>query len=641
MLVQTMQDLADFDQWLDAQSVIAVDTETTGLDPYGTRQDRICGLAVYAEEALDPPDPSEYAVRRMGQGFYIPYRHDAGTNSPLGHLQATMRRMSDRCNAGDLTMLFWNAKFDLHMMIQDGFELPRRTGVEDYMLAFHLLNENEPSFALKSIADKYRIGTGSLDESALKRVVEEKLHGGKHIAEKSWKGDIYRLSGADVHNYALSDVWLTWEAAMRARTALDKWKLAELFADMNTFLLIVARMERRGFKLDRERIDEHMATSRPLFEQVTAEIREIVIARQGHGFNPMDPPEQPISEKTGKPLKWNRRPFNPGSPKQLQIVFDWPSTDKPYLESLDKSAPDYEIANKILDWRVLDKMKGTYYDAYLSLIDPEGTLRPNYNLHGTVTGRISCSRPNLANVPRYSEKRKVKDVFVARDGYLLFETDYRAAELRIACHFAQEWRMAQIILDGRDPHGETASGIGLHPVNDRHVGKTLNFLVIYGGGVRALTKLLKCDEQTAADYLGRFRNLYPGFARLSDEMEQIASTQGFIRYPTGRIRRFNTYKIAWWEAKPRKAMNSYIQGTSSEMMRVAMMRLDAEIERQELDAHFLIQVYDSLMIEVREDHFERLRPLMRPIMTGFHFTPPPDIEAKLGTRWGQLKEIEI
>lgn len=636
MLVRTNDDLAYFDQWLSNQAVIAVDTETQGLDPYGTRQDRICGLAVYAAP-IEPPDPSAYAIQRAGEGFYIPYRHDAGTNSPLGHLEATMRSMSQRCNAGELSLLFWNAKFDLHMMAQDGFELPRRTGVEDYMLAFHLLNENEPSFGLKQICDKYRIGTGSADESALKRVVEEKVYGGKHVAEKTWKGDIHKLSGDDVHNYALSDVWLTWEAAMQARPALDAWKLADLFADMNQFLLIVARMERRGFKLDRERIEEHMATSRPLFEEVTAEIRQIVFEKQGHTFNPLDPPTQPISEKTGKPIKWTRRPFNPGSPKQLQAVFDWPSTDKPYLESLDKSAPDFEIANKILDWRVLSKMKGTYYDAYKALIDREGTLRPNYNLHGTVTGRISCSRPNLANVPRYSEKRKVKDVFVARDGYLLFETDYRAAELRIACHFAQEWKMAKIILDGGDPHGETAKALGI----TRHEGKTLNFLVIYGGGVRALTKLLKCDEQTAADYLAGYRSLYPGFTRLSDEMERIATTQGFIRYPTGRIRRFNTYKIAWWESKPRKAMNSYIQGTSSEMMRVAMMRLDEEIERRGLDAHFLIQVYDSLITEVREDHFDELRTIVRPIMTGFHFTPPPDIEGKVGTRWGQLKEIEV
>lgn len=618
--------------WLRQNRVIALDTETTGLDVYGKRRDRICGLV----------------LGNAHEQFYLPFRHATGPNLPLNRLCEILHELSADVANGTRTIRLWNAKFDLHMMMADGFRLPPETDrLQDFMLGIHLLNENEPSFGLKQIADKYKIGQGSKDETELRGQIQVAL-GLPSTAEKTWKGYLYKVPAAMVEPYACSDARLTWLVADLALPSLARAELSTLFDDVNRYNVLITRMEHRGVLLDRDMIDRQMQESTPKLRETEASIRQLIAEPLADAQSRCTMPApkigkrgQPLKIPNGSipiPLRLTPDTFNPGSPSQLLAIFDhWPKTDVAYLESIDASAPDHAIANAILDYRVLSKLNGTYYEAYLELIGTDDAIRPNYNLHGTVNGRASCSKPNLQNVPRYTPRRPVKDVFIARPGYVLIEVDYAQAELRIACHYGKEHRMGRILQNGGDPHGETAQALGI----SRHAGKTLNFLIIYGGGVRALTKLLKCDEQTAQRYLRQYHALYPGFARLAHTMQERAERDGFIRMETGRRRRFDTWKKYAWEAESRKAMNSLIQGTAAEMLRISMQRLDRRIRGEGIDAHLLLQVHDSLMIESREDEVSRVLAILRPEMTGYGFIPCPDIDAKIGQRWGQLQEVSV
>jgi len=603
-------------RWLGSESILAIDTETTGLDPYKAKH-RICGIS------FTDPD---------GVSAYFPFRHAVGQNLSLSKLQAVIDLLNARMIAGDLDLLFWNAKFDLHMLAADGFEPPRVGHIFDFMIGAHLLNENEPSYGLKEFADRYGIGEGSLDENALRLIVEQEL--GIRTTDKTWKGYIHKLPACAVADYAESDTELTYAAAAMIHPALVQWRLLDLFVEYSDYLLLIWRMERLGVQIDTAKIRDQMKRLAPAKLQTLDDILKTVQEWTGSTLDPT--PREVKLGKRGAPLK--QKPtlqFNPASVPQLIYLTNWFRTDVRYLEELADDDPTKAFGELVLDYRVLSKMSGTYYDAYLDLVDEFETLRPNYNIHGTVSGRASCSRPNLQNVPRYTERRPVKDVFVPREGMVFIECDYQQAELRIASHYAGETNMQQIFADGRDPHTETASSLGI----PRFVGKTLNFAVIYGAGVRAVVKTLKCDQATAKRYLTGYHNLYPRFRLLSDAMQAQAQQQGYIRLQSGRVRHFDTWKINAWEADPHKAMNSLIQGTASEMLRVGMQRVDQRFFEDDVPAHILLQVHDSLLIESSPDAVYRVLEILEDELTAFDFDPAPAIDAKIGKTWAQMEGV--
>ena len=645
-LVTLPRQVDQFFTWLEQQRTVAIDTETTGLDPYARlNPSRICGVSFYA--------PSE--------GWYLPFRHGTGVNLPVSVLHDLVKRLSDRVNAGDLLLKTWNGKFDIHMLHCEGLEIPI-SGVHDAMLAAHLMNENEPTFALKKLSDKYLGDQSSLDENDLYGRVCEFI--GERLPAREWKGLMWKLPAEDVSAYAISDTRLTWDMDAFYADPLESWELTDVYHELSDYSLLITRMEARGIQLDLNEIHTHMRRTAPQFQQVDASLRE----RAEKIIMRMPEPDKTTSKtywevwsnehmKREDPVaytdKWSKRRtspklFNPGSPSQVKWVFDWEDADKEFLEGLTEDHPDYAIAQDLLDYRVLSKMNGTYYDAYLSLVDGEGKLRPNYNVTGTTSGRLSCSKPNIQNVPRYTDRRPVKDVFISSaPDRSLIEVDYAQAELRIAAHYAQERALANVLAEGGDPHGLTAERMGVA----RHVGKTLNFAVIYGAGPTALMKLLRCERQEAFDYLNGYFALYPGFKRLAQATQQMAENHGFIRMASGRYRHFfNPYtREKYYDRKfnfkvpveTRKAMNALIQGTASEMLRIGMTRLDWEIRERGIDAALLFQVHDSVMIEAHDDVIDTLLPIIRTSLTDFAFDPAPDIDGKAGKRWGQLEHIDL
>ena len=271
-------------------------------------------------------------------------------------------------------------------------------------------------------------------------------------------------------------------------------------------------------------------------------------------------------------------------------------------------------------------MSSRYYVPYLEEADPEGTLHCNLNLIGTYTGRLACSHPNLQAVAKATEVFKVKDVFTAREGYTMIQSDYKQAEMRLVTHYTKDPVMRELILSDADLHSETANRLSI----PRQAAKRLNFSVIYGIGYRKLAENLKVEEPVAKDYLERYHGLYPGFRRLMAQCEEFAKEYGYIEMWTGRLRHFNVPA-----ADPHKAMSNLIQGGVAEVVRVAISRLYPAVN--DLGGRMLMQVHDSIIFEVPDDRLAEALPTIRLVMEDFDFDPPMGVDVEFGKSWGTFR----
>jgi DNA polymerase-1 len=300
------------------------------------------------------------------------------------------------------------------------------------------------------------------------------------------------------------------------------------------------------------------------------------------------------------------------------------------LVHLPEDHPRAIAIRKILEYRGWTKVNSTYYQPYLELHDSNGIVHPNLLLHGTVSGRLSCVHPNLQAVPRYSKVYKVKDVFVARPGYVLVSADYSQAEIRWGTHYAREENMAANLLADKDIHSAAAEELGI----PRDAAKRINFGIIYGIGREALAKQLRIPAEKAAEYLQKYHGRYPGFRRLYKRAEEVATERGYIRMFTGRVRRYDPYNPT------HKASSNLIQGAVAEMMRLAILRLDKLLEGW--DTHMLLQIHDQIIFEVPEDKLFEVLPIIREgmenFLPGFELYVPMKVDIKYGPSWGQMTE---
>lgn len=543
---------------------ITVDTETTGLDYV---KDQVCGIATLIDDC----------------SYYFPFRHGEGANLPMGWLPSLIKALSQPAK--------WychNGKFDLKMLYKDG--LPTPDALIDTQLAAHLVNENEDSFGLKQLGDKYLGADSSAEQKAMHAAMEERGIRGKANQGAS----IWRLPAELVGPYAEQDVRLTRKLWDHLLPQLQEDKIEHLAYEVATYSLAIMRAEIRGLQLDVNEIHRQV-------EQTTLgadEMRSIIAQLAGY-------------------------PLNPNSPKQLQQWLGVDTTARDHLELMEHIPG----VSELLQYRQLSKARNTYLDPFLERMDANHVLHPDLNLRGTVSGRPSCSRPNLLAIPRVRGKYRIKDVFVARPGYELLEADLSAAEMRVACHFGRVDDMARSIEAGLDIHQQVADAIG----SDRHVGKTLNFMVLYGAGYRKLAEKLRIPEAQAKKYLTNYHRSYPGFKRLMNAASQAAGTKGYICMFTGRKRHFNC-PIA---APLKDAANNLIQGSVNEMIRIAFTRIDKETPFRPL-----LTVYDSIVMEIPEGTREESARQVRAIMEHQPWcTVKIKADTKAGHRLGSLDHV--
>jgi DNA polymerase-1 len=354
--------------------------------------------------------------------------------------------------------------------------------------------------------------------------------------------------------------------------------------------------------------------------------------------------------------------FNLGSPKQLgDILFGkmgmpgatktptgaW-STRANVLEDLGEQG--FPLATKIVEWRQVSKLKATYTDALPSYVNREtGRVHTSYALAATTTGRLSSSEPNLQNIPiRTEEGRKIRKAFVSPAGYKLVSADYSQIELRLLAEIADVPALRQAFRDGTDIHALTASEMfgvpvaGMSP-DVRRRAKAINFGIIYGISAFGLANQLGIGREEAGAYIKKYFERFPGIRDYMEEAKSFCREHGYVTTLFGRkmhypeIRAKNPSLRAFNE---RAAINARLQGTAADIIRRAMVRIDAALERAKLSGRMLLQVHDELIFEVPDAEVEATLPVVKSVMAdapmpALSLHVPLQVDARAAPNWDE------
>ncbi len=316
------------------------------------------------------------------------------------------------------------------------------------------------------------------------------------------------------------------------------------------------------------------------------------------------------------------------------------STDQ---ETLEKLKDKHEFVKLLLDYRELYKIKSTYIDSFFKLVDNTGRVHPVFNQMHTATGRLSCSNPNLQNLPIRSDiGKKIRKAIVAPEGYLIASFDYSQIELRITAHLSGEDAMIEAFKKNADIHSETASLIFQKPKEDitqkeRRIAKTVNFGIIYGISPYGLSKQLGISQEEAQGIIYNFFAIYPGVHEWVMRVLQETEEKGYTTTLFGRIRRIPELKSSnnnIREAGKRLAINTPVQGSAADIIKKAMVLVDDFIERERIDAHLILQVHDELVFEVKEEIKDEFMGKVRDIMENVvKLSVPLKVDAGVGKNW--------
>jgi DNA polymerase-1 len=505
--------------------------------------------------------------------------------------------------------------------------------------------------ALWVLLDRHGTRLAPTDDPMLASYALDAGKGGNGLAELSerWLGHTPTarkdVLGSGKSAVAFAEIGLDAATRLAAETAdltLRLWMVLKprLVADRVTSVYetlerpmvpVLARMEERGVKVDRQ-----------MLSRMSGEFAQKIA-----GF------ETEIYELAGET-------FNIGSPKQLgDILFGkfalpggsktktgaW-STSADILDEL--AAGGNQLAARILDWRQLSKLKSTYTDALPTYIHPEtGRVHTSYALASTTTGRLSSSDPNLQNIPvRTEEGRRIRTAFIAEKGMKLISADYSQIELRLLAHMADIPALRQAFADGLDIHAMTASemfGVPVKgmPAEVRRRAKAINFGIIYGISAFGLANQLGIPREDAGAYIKRYFERFPGIRGYMEAMRTRVRLHGYVTTLFGRKVHFpqvNSKAPAERAFVDRASINAPLQGSAADIIRRAMIRMEAALADAGLSARMLLQVHDELIFETPEEEVEATMPVVARVMAGaaepvVKLAVPLQVDAHAGDNW--------
>jgi DNA polymerase-1 len=358
--------------------------------------------------------------------------------------------------------------------------------------------------------------------------------------------------------------------------------------------------------------------------------------------------------------------FNVNSPQQLsEVLFDrlhlptqglrktksgYYSTRAAVLDRLHDSHP---IIEHILAYRSLAKLKSTYVDTLAELVNPEtGRVHTSFNQVATVTGRLSSSDPNLQNIPiRTEEGRRVRRAFVAEEGCLLLGADYSQVELRVMAHVSEDPALIDAFQRGEDVHATTAAAVFGVPQEQvdydmRRIAKAVNFGLIYGQSAYGLSRQIGVSVSEAETFINRYFERFPRVKAYMERVQEQAVEQGYVETLLHRRRYFpelSAQSRASYnrrQASLRMAINTPIQGTAADIIKLAMLRLHDRLREADLRSRMILQVHDELVLEIPEDERETVIPLVCQAMEGaFDLRVPLSVDAEVGPNWEEMKRI--
>ena len=360
--------------------------------------------------------------------------------------------------------------------------------------------------------------------------------------------------------------------------------------------------------------------------------------------------EKEIYEQTGET-------FNINSPKQLGVILfeklglpHGKKTKTGYSTSadiLDKLAPDYPVVSAILEYRQLTKLKSTYADGLANYIQEDGRIHGKFNQTITATGRISSTEPNLQNIPvRMELGRLIRKVFIPKEGYVFVDADYSQIELRILAHCSGDEQLINAYKEARDIHRITASQVFHIPFEEvtdlqRRNAKAVNFGIVYGISSFGLSEDLSITRKEATQYIENYFKTYPGIKTFLDDTVAHAKKEGYVttlfgrRRPVPELSSSNFMQRAFGE---RVAMNSPIQGTAADIMKIAMIGVNKALKEKQMKSRLVLQVHDELLIEAHKDEVEQVQEILKYEME--HATSllvPLDIDMHVGENWYEAK----
>jgi DNA polymerase I len=604
----TVTNAKELEHWVvraRAKGMVCVDTESTSLDPM---QAILCGVSL----AVAP-----------GDACYIPcgHRHGDGLAFEGGGEIVQMRE------ADALTILKplledpavlkvgQNLKYDALMFLQRGIRLDP---IDDTMLMSYVLE-------------------GGLHGHGMDELSQLHLsHTPIAFTEVAGKGKdkitFDCVPVQDATRYSAEDADVTLRLHLLLKPKLGEIGKRTVYETLERPLaMVLADMEREGITIDPDMLRRLSNDFGKIQGGLEIEIHKLA----GESFN-IGSPKQLGDILFGKMGMEGGRKTKTGA---------W-STDSDVLENV--AAQGHAIAKKVLDWRALAKLRGTYTDALPGFINPKtGRVHTSYAMASTSTGRLASTDPNLQNIPvRTEEGRRIRQAFIAAKGKKLISADYSQIELRLLAHIADIPQLKKAFAENLDIHAMTASEIFGVPVKDmpaevRRRAKAINFGIVYGISGFGLANQLGIAQSEASDYIKKYFARFPGIRDYMEATKQLARTHGFVETLFGRrihIREINSKIPGFRGGAERAAINAPIQGSAADVIRRAMARVPAALAEKKLSAKMLLQVHDELIFEAPEKEVDATASLVRGVMEkaalpAVEISVPLVVDARAADNW--------
>lgn len=550
--------------------------------------------------------------------------HQEGSNPTIVPIDYYFRKglpmpvVADLCNKHfrKLRLIAHNAKFDSMINVMNGIKDENCNIVADTLIMIHLY---DPSLE-KQLEKRVKADFG------YEKKTFEKITG------KKWESINWSLDGDELlpllASYAGEDAY--WETQMYNKYSKlldeDGWR-------------ILNKIEMPLVKILRDAKIRGVLIDVPLLLSMGERV------------------EEALNEAVNKIYEEAGCVFNLNSPKQKQRVF-FDKLHLPVISSTKKGQPStdsytaeewanmgYPIGEALVNYSELQKLKSGYLTPIPELVDDENVLRGDLNSCGTRTGRFSSSNPNLQNQPN-NHDFPIRAAFIPRPGYVFVNYDYSQLELRVMAHMSRDAKFMEIFLTGRDPHGEVAKECGL----TRKQAKIMNFGVLYGMGPEKYERTFDVSHERALQMIDNYHKSYKGFAMWKEATEAFARKHGYVKNLFGRIRRFTEatknpftgVDKRKFYSEMRQSVNTIIQGTGADIVKLATVAMCREFERRHLDAHFLLQVHDEVLIEARIDQMREIERVVIDCMENTtKLVVPLQVDGKILANWGEMKDDDV
>ena len=593
----TKEALVDLVREIKENGMVSIDTETTSLNALKAE---LVGVSFSCDEQ---------------KAFYLPLSHTyPGAPSQIEWFQA-LEILRDVLEDERILKVGQNIKYDAEVLKLHGVELK---GIYfDTMIASYVINPGLRQHNLDYLAQHY---------------LNHKMISYHDVAGKGKKASCF--SQVDVEEamaYSCEDAVVTLKLMRILAQKLKADQNEALFFDLEMRLLpVLMDMEMTGIRIDAESF-EKMSDS---FSEQMKDIEREVFSEAGMDFN-INSSQQlgyVLFEKLGLPVQKK-------TTKTKQY-----STDVKVLRRL--SGFPCRVPKLVLRYRTLSKLKTTYLDALIKMVDPTtGRIHTSFNQTVAATGRLSSSNPNMQNIPiRGKEGREIRKGFVAEQGHYLVSADYSQVELRVFAHYSEDDAFMEAFRKDEDIHTRTASevlGVARMLVTDemRRIAKAINFGIIYGMGPKKLSEELGIELKTARDYIENFLARYQGVGRYKLAMIEMALTKGYVTTLFNRrrylpdIRHGN--RVIRAEAE-RMAVNTPIQGTAADLIKMAMINIYGRLNQKSCKSKILLQVHDELVFEVPEEEMDAVMPMIRQEMEGVYpLRVPLKVDINKGRNWNE------